>query len=130
MSTLHHIISGRARLAADVAGRGDPVVFLHAAVFDRTMWRAQMVGVAKTHKVIAYDRRGFGETIADEEGHSPVADLLAIVDAFAGDRPATLVACSQGGRIAFDFALRHPSRVDALVLIAPSVSGAPEPVYP
>ncbi|UFZ05988.1 alpha/beta hydrolase [Bradyrhizobium ontarionense] len=130
MSSLHHIMSGRARLAAEVAGRGDPVVFLHAAVFDRSMWRAQMVGIAKTHTAIAYDRRGFGETVADGKDHSPVADLLAVIDALAEGGPATLVACSQGGRIAFDFALRYPSRVNALVLIAPSISGAPEPVYP
>lgn len=79
---------------------------------------------------IAYDRRGFGETVAYEEAHSPVEDLLAVVDALAPARPATLIACSQGGRIALDFALRHPSRMASLVLIAPSISGAPEPVYP
>jgi len=124
------IVSGCARLATETAGRGEPVVFLHAAVFDRTMWRAQIDGLAATHSVIAYDRRGFGETVADAEDHSPVADLLAVIDACAGARPATLVACSQGGRIALDFALRHPSRTRALVLIAPSVSGAPEPAYP
>lgn len=130
MSSLHHIPAGRARLATEIAGRGAPVVFLHAAVFDRTMWRAQIDGVAADHTAIAYDRRGFGATVADEEDHSPVADLLAVIEACAGVRPATLVVCSQGGRIALDFALRHPSRTRALVLIAPSISGAPEPAYP
>ncbi|CAL77870.1 putative Hydrolase, alpha/beta fold family [Bradyrhizobium sp. ORS 278] len=126
----HQIISGRARLAAEVKGRGEPVIFLHAAVFDRAMWRAQVDGVAATHMAIAYDRRGFGETVAEPEEHSPVADLLAVLDALAPSRPATLVACSQGGRIALDFALSHPLRIRALILIAPSISGAPEPVFP
>ena len=130
MSSTIWIHSGRAQLAAELAGHGDPVVFLHAAVFDRTMWRAQLDAVAATHLAIAYDRRGFGETRTETEDHSPVADLLAVLDALAPGRPATLVACSQGGRIALDFALLHPSRLRALVLIAPSVSGAPEPVYP
>ncbi|WP_316165262.1 MULTISPECIES: alpha/beta fold hydrolase [unclassified Bradyrhizobium] len=62
------------------------------------MWRAQIEGVAATHMTIAYDRRGFGETVAYEEAHSPVEDLLAVVDALAPGRPATLIACSQGGR--------------------------------
>ncbi|GLH75927.1 alpha/beta hydrolase [Bradyrhizobium sp. SSBR45G] len=126
--TTHRIRSGRAQLSAEVAGQGDPVVFLHAAVFDRTMWRAQVDAVAATHLAIAYDRRSFGGTVAEPEDHSPVADLLAIIDALAPGQPATLVACSQGGRIALDFALAHPSRTRALVLIAPSISGAPEPV--
>ena len=128
--TARFITSGRAKLATEIAGQGEPVVFLHAAVFDRTMWRSQIDGIAATRTAIAYDRRGFGETITEDEDHSPVANLLAVIDALADGRPATLVACSQGGRIALDFALRHPSHTRALVLIAPSVSGAPEPVYP
>lgn len=129
MNATHQIISGRARLATNIVGDGQPVVFLHAAVFDRTMWRAQVDGISATHMAIAYDRRGFGETAAEKEDHSQVADLLAVINTVTG-APAILVACSQGGRIALDFALRHPSRVRALVLIAPSVSGAPEPAYP
>ncbi|WP_316189660.1 alpha/beta hydrolase [Bradyrhizobium sp. SZCCHNS1054] len=129
MSAPRQIITGRARLATDVVGHGQPVVFLHAAVFDRMMWRAQVDAISATHMAIAYDRRGFGGTAAEKEGHSQVADLLAVIDTVASSTPAILVACSQGGRIALDFALRYPSHVRALVLVAPSVSGAPEPVY-
>jgi pimeloyl-ACP methyl ester carboxylesterase len=123
-------MSGRATLAVRVAGSGDPVVFLHAAVCDSRMWRAQLDAVGAGHKVIAYDRRGFGETRSEREDFSAVADLMAVLDAAADGRPAILVACSQGGRIALDAALRHPSRVRGLFLIAPGVSGAPEAVYP
>ncbi|ANY84320.1 hypothetical protein BB934_39570 (plasmid) [Microvirga ossetica] len=42
-----------------------------------------------------------------------------------GGRPVVLVGCSQGGSIAIDAALASPDRVAGLVLIAPSVSGAP-----
>ena len=35
------------------------------------------------------------------------------------------MGCSQGGKVALDFALAHPDRVAALVLIAPAVGGAP-----
>jgi pimeloyl-ACP methyl ester carboxylesterase len=123
-------MSGRATLAVRVAGSGDPVVFLHAAVCDSRMWRAQLDAVGASHKAIAYDRRGFGETRSEREDFSAVADLMAVLDATADRRPAILVACSQGGRIALDAALRHPSRVCGLFLIAPGVSGAPEAVYP
>lgn len=94
------------------------------------MWSAQLDGVGAHNKAIAYDRRGFGDTRAEKEDFSAVADLMAVIDAMADGKPAILVACSEGGRIAIDAALRHPSIVRALVLISPSVAGAPEPIYP
>lgn len=130
MNTRHCIVSNRARLAVDVSGKGEPVVFLHAAVCDTRMWHAQMAGMSATHQAIAYDRRGFGETQAETEDHSSVADLMAVLDTIADGKAAILIACSQGGRIAIDAALAHPSRVRGLVLIAPSVSGSPLPAYP
>jgi pimeloyl-ACP methyl ester carboxylesterase len=130
MSYNHRIASGRATLAAEVVGSGDPVVFLHAGVCDRRMWRAQLDGVGAKHKAVAYDRRGFGETRAETEDFSAVVDLMAVIDATANSTPAILVGCSQGGQIALDAALRHPSRVRALVLISPSVTGAPAAIYP
>ncbi len=130
MSSNHRVVSGRAMLAADVVGSGDPVVFLHAGVCDRRMWRAQLDGIGTHNKAIAYDRRGFGETRAEKEDFSAVADLMAVIDALAGGEPVILVGCSQGGGVALDAALRHPSHVRALVLIAPNVTGAPEANYP
>ncbi|MGZ5034749.1 MAG: alpha/beta fold hydrolase [Usitatibacter sp.] len=79
---------------------------------------------------MAYDRRGFGDTRAEKEDFSAVADLMAVINPMGKGTPAILVGCSQGGRIALDATLRHPSCFRALVLIAPSVSGAPEAIYP
>ncbi|QDO97416.1 alpha/beta hydrolase [Ferrovibrio terrae] len=128
MRISHKIASGRATLAAEVSGSGSPVVFLHAAVCDSRMWRAQLDAAAASHLAIAYDRRGFGQTVAETEDHSAVGDLLSVIDTVAPGAPAILVACSQGGRVALDAALLHPARIRHLVLISPSVSGAPDPV--
>ncbi len=130
MNSRHRIASGRASLAVDIVGHGDPVVFLHAGVCDSRMWRAQLDGIGATHKAIAYDRRGFGETRADKEDYSAVADLMAVINAFADGKPVILVGCSQGGGVVLDAVLRHPSSVRALILIAPNVTGAPEAIYP
>lgn len=130
MRISHQIASGRATMAADVTGSGDPVVFLHAAVCDSRMWQAQLDAAAASHLAIAYDRRGFGQTVADQEDHSAVGDLLRVIDTVAKGVPAILVACSQGGRVALDAALLHPARIRRLVLMSPSVSGAPDPVLP
>lgn len=129
MTSHHRIASGTATLVAETIGEGNPVVFLHAAVTDRRMWRAEMEGVGANNKAIAYDRRGFGETSAGVEDFSSVADLMAVLDATSNGAPAILIGCSQGGRIAIDAALVQPKRVRALGLIAPNVTGSPEPVY-
>ena len=118
--------SGRAELCVEDSGtHGPPVVCLHAGVCDRRMWEPQIEALQRSHRVIAYDRRGFGETRCEPEPHSHVADLVALLDALQIER-AVLIGCSQGGRIAIDAALAHPQRVAALVAVAAAVSGAPE----
>jgi pimeloyl-ACP methyl ester carboxylesterase len=118
--------SGRAELCVEDSGTAGPaIVCLHAGVCDRRMWAPQTEALQATHRVLAYDRRGFGATRYVPEPHSRVADLLAVLDDAGLDR-AVLMGCSQGGRLALDVALAHPERVRALVLVACSVSGAPD----
>jgi len=118
--------SGSAELCVEDSGPpGTPLVCLHAGVCDRRMWAPQAEALRATHRILAYDRRGFGETRCTPEPHSRVADLVAVLDA-TGVRRAVLMGCSQGGRLAIDATLAHPERVSALVLVACSVSGAPD----
>ena len=50
-------------IRGEADGFGIPVVFLHAGVTDRRMWAEQMRELAaEGYHVIAYDRRGYGET--------------------------------------------------------------------
>jgi pimeloyl-ACP methyl ester carboxylesterase len=124
------VASGKARLAGVEAGAEDalhlPVVFLHAGVADHRMWQAQLDAFAPRHRVVAYDRRGFGATRGQAETFSHIDDLLALLDRLDIDQ-AALVGCSQGARIAIDFALTHPGRAAGLFLVAPAVTGAPSP---
>jgi pimeloyl-ACP methyl ester carboxylesterase len=115
-------------LWVETQGTGSiPVVMLHAGVADRRMWRDQMAALGPDFCAVAYDRRGFGLTEHADEPYSHVTDLLAVLDAVAPAQPAILVGCSQGGRIAIDTVLAVPGRAHALVLVAPAISGAPEP---
>jgi pimeloyl-ACP methyl ester carboxylesterase len=71
--------------------------------------------------------RGYGETTYEpEDGWSPAADALAVLDA-AGLKRAVVVACSMGGQAAIDLTLAHPDRVAGLALIGTAVRGAPYP---
>src|SRR3546814_18575335 len=90
------------------------------------MWQAQLDEFAPRHRVVAYDRRGFGKTRGQAETFSHIDDLLAVLDGLDIDQ-AALVGCSQGGRIAIDFALTHPGRAAGVFLVAPAVTGAPSP---
>lgn len=113
-----------ATLAAEAGGDGPPVLLLHAGVADRRVWRPLAPHLAEDHRLISYDRRGFGDTTASAADFDPVADLLAVLDAFDVER-ATLVGNSMGGTLAIDATLAHPDRVDALVVMAPGWSGGP-----
>jgi pimeloyl-ACP methyl ester carboxylesterase len=114
-----------AELCVREAGQGDPLICLHAGVADGRMWAAQEEALRDRCRVIAYDRRGFGETRCEPGPFSHVQDLIRLLDAMRID-DAILMGCSQGGRVAIDAALARPKRVRALVLVACAVSGAPE----
>jgi len=115
-----------AKLAGISAGTGNPIILLHAGVADSRMWLPQLSTLQETHHVLAYDRRGFGQTTTQDVSFSHVDDLEKVMDHF-GFLEATLVGSSQGGRIALDFSLANPQRVKKLVLLTPAVSGTPSP---
>jgi pimeloyl-ACP methyl ester carboxylesterase len=116
----------QARLAGERVGTGTPtVVLLHAGVCDRRSWREVADDLGASTTVIAYDRRGFGGTPPAVEPYDAVSDLRTVLDAAPG--PAWLVGSSMGGGLAVDAALILSEMVAGLVLLAPGVSGAPEP---
>jgi pimeloyl-ACP methyl ester carboxylesterase len=119
-----------ARLAADLWPAGDessgaPVVLLHAGICDRRSWYTTAERLTGLGPVLAYDRRGFGETRPGAQPFRHVHDLLSVLEQ-SFDEPAWLVGSSMGGGVALDTALAAPERVAGLVLLAPAVTGAPD----
>jgi pimeloyl-ACP methyl ester carboxylesterase len=106
-------------------GTGQSVVFLHAGVADRRAWDAviEQLG-ADGLDLVAYDRRGYGETPVAEvpSTFTHVDDLVTVLDGL-GIARALLVGNSMGGALALDVALLHPSRVAGILLIGAGVSG-------
>jgi pimeloyl-ACP methyl ester carboxylesterase len=118
--------SGRARLAYDVTGVGPDVLLLHEGVNDRRSWHHVIARLAPGHRCVAYDMRGYGETVYEpENGWSSVADAVAVLDA-ADVASAVVIGGSIGAKLAIDLALAHPGRVRGLALIGAGVRGAPE----
>jgi len=113
-----------AEIYYELAGSGPPVVLLHAGIADSRMWDGQFDAfVAAGHTVLRYDQRGYGRTAPTPGHYSPREDLRRLLAALGLERPA-LVGCSMGSRLALDFALRFPDKVERLVLTSPSVSDA------
>jgi pimeloyl-ACP methyl ester carboxylesterase len=104
------------------AGDGFPVVLVHGALWDRRIWEPQMDAFAARHDVIRYDQRGHGRSTPPTGRYSEVRDLAALLRDLGVGRCA-LVGCSTGAQIAIDFALEHPDAADAIVPLAPLVSG-------
>lgn len=83
-------------------------------------------------RVIGFDKRGMGLSDRDPADVTPslaqrVADIGTVMDA-AGSRRAVLFAWSEGGATAVRFAVTHPDRAAALVLVGttPRFSAAPD----
>jgi len=111
-----------ARIHYERAGDGMPVIFLHAGVADSRMWEPQVKAFADRFDVIAPDMRGFGRSELPPVRWSPVGDVLGLMDELAL-KPAHMIGCSIGGRLAIDFALAHPERISKLVLVGPGIGG-------
>jgi 3-oxoadipate enol-lactonase len=103
-----------------VDGDGPPVVLVHAGVADHRMWEPLVPLLTDRHRVVRYDLRGFGEAPAPSQEFSASDDLAELLDALEIDR-AALVGCSNGGRVALQFAIERPERVTRLTLLSASL---------
>lgn len=97
----------------EVTGSGDAVVLVPGIGGSDELFYRQVPLLAARHRVATYALRD-AATSMDEL----VADLSAIVDVVAPDtRRATIVGESFGGALALSFALAHPDKVSALVVL-------------
>lgn len=99
---------------------GPPVILLHGAGLDNGMlsWRHLIPVLAADHQVYVPDLPGQGGSLewrglANQRAFEEV--LRWLLDSWEVTE-ATLVGLSMGGSIATGFALRHPHRVNGLVL--------------
>lgn len=99
-------------------GSGPVVVLLHAGVADLRMWDQPAAELARDHRVVRCDLRGFGGSpLAPGASYSDAEDVLALLGELGIDR-FTLVGASYGGYVALQVASAEPDRVERLVLLA------------
>jgi pimeloyl-ACP methyl ester carboxylesterase len=119
MSFSTRIIQGPVgRLVATTAGEGGvPVLFVHCAGGNRTLWAAQQARLAQ--RTVSFDLRGMGESEPDPAGRYHFRDFAddvgTVADALRLER-FVLVGHGFGCAVVGEYATRHPGRVAGLVL--------------
>jgi 3-oxoadipate enol-lactonase len=111
-----HRYRRRMILSHDITGSGPPVLLLHAGVADSRMWDPQQASLAREHRVIRCDLRGYGDTPLTSEPFDNAGDVKALL-ASLGERPVAIVGASSGGNVALQVASEWPDLVSHLVLL-------------
>jgi pimeloyl-ACP methyl ester carboxylesterase len=107
-----------ARVRYEDTGEGPPVVLVHGFASSLENWITVAPTLAKHHRVLSMDLKGFGWTDRPEGDYSPPAQaklVLGLMKARGIDR-ADVVAHSWGASIALQMAMLEPKRVSRLAL--------------
>lgn len=117
--TYRIVASGAARFSYLEAGSGTPLVLLHGVGSAARSWKHQVLGLAGTFRVIAWDAPGYGDSSPLEPQEPSAEDYAKALEGFLhalGVDRVHLVGHSLGCVMAARFALRHPERIMSLTL--------------
>ena len=106
------------KLYYEEQGKGPPLLLIHGFGASTFTWRFVVPELAKTHRVIAVDLKGFGQSDKPfDERYSVVdqAELLAQLIEEKDLRNLTLVGHSFGGGVALLLALEANQRLDSRI---------------
>ena len=101
------------------AGSGPVVVLLHGLGGNSTNWAFNTPALAQKFRVVVPDQVGFGGSDKPLINYR-VGTYVDFLDKFLSElkvERATLVGNSMGGWVAAAYALKHPTKVDKLVLV-------------
>ena len=102
----------------EVSGEGDPLIVLHGAYMNIPMMGEIIPRLAETHRVYALEMQGHGRTTDIDR---PITypnladDVAAFMDA-VGLEKADVFGYSMGAVTGLQLAIRHPEKVDQLVV--------------
>lgn len=98
------------QLFVEESGNGDPLVLVHGSWVDRQTWALIEEDLARSFRVVSYDRRGHSQSKDDPEPRvrrDDEDDLAALIETL-GLGPANVLGNSFGGAIALGLAARRP----------------------
>jgi pimeloyl-ACP methyl ester carboxylesterase len=118
-------MNGSVKLHWESFGEGPAVLLVAGQGMTVDGWWATIPVLARSFRVIAFDNRDTGRSSRLRWPYSVAQmadDAVAVLDA-AGEQRAHVYGISLGSLVAQEVALRHPERVEALVLGASSAGG-------
>ena len=104
---------------------GSPVILLHGYAQNSHMWRPLMSELGKTHRVIAPDLRGFGDTTKAEccyDKKSMAQDVHALAEKL-GIGKAGVAGHDIGLMVAYAYAAQYPAQVERIALLDAFIPG-------
>ena len=110
---MQHVKVNGVEVAYEVAGRGEPILFIHGAHVADAMRPLVEDPALERFQRIRYHRRGVGGSSCPPEARATAVavhadDAVALLEQLEVDR-AHLVGHSSGGSIALEIACRHPT---------------------
>jgi pimeloyl-ACP methyl ester carboxylesterase len=108
------------RLYYEIHGTGKPLIMLHGGFGNFDMFTALVPALARSHQIIGVDLYGHGRTALTDRPFlfEHMADDIAGLIEHLGLATADLLGYSLGGIVALQTAIRHPERVNKLVVIS------------
>jgi pimeloyl-ACP methyl ester carboxylesterase len=132
-AAMAELTRGGVRLHYVDEGAGDPAfIFVHGWCCNHTFFQPQFDHFKSSHRVVALDLRGCGESDQPQDGYDipSLTDDVAAVSSHLGLTRPVIVGHSLGGMIAIELAARYPSLVGAVVASDPGpIDPLPEIVH-
>lgn len=102
----------------EIQGNGEPFILIQGLSGNTSSWYAQVPNFKKYFKTITFDNRDIGRSSKAEYPYSisDMADDTAGLMDKLGIKKAHILGISMGGMIAQELCLRHPDKVDRLLL--------------
>jgi len=104
-------------------GQGPVIIALHGTADSLHTWDGWVKAIGDHYRIVRMDIPGFGLTGPPADGHYSRDMFVDFVDKFAaalGINTFIIAGNSLGGAIAWNYAVRHPEKVEKMVLIDPA----------